>query len=133
MSDPQDPAVRDNVWTLEVTRPDGTVESRKIAMPVTPDEPFNSDGFWKAVILGPEGALRCVPLLAVVAEVVEAPPHLFVWVNDTAVECETVPGFICALGTDQDEAAVLRHTRDSFPAKIAAWAAAFDRARRRLG
>jgi hypothetical protein len=47
-----------------------------------------------------EGAVAC--------EAVEAPQHLFIWANDIVDECEGVPGFVCALGTELDEATVLR-------------------------
>lgn len=100
-------------------------------MPDTPKEPFSSDGFWKAVLVSPEdGHLYCIPLAAITCEAAEAPPHLFVSVNDTMEECENVPGFVCALGTEEDEAAFLEDIAREYSEGIAAWRDAFAEARR---
>jgi len=40
---------------------------------------MDGDGYWKVVLLEPDGRLHCVPLLTLVATVGEAPPRLFVW------------------------------------------------------
>jgi hypothetical protein len=136
VTDKEDPEKQDTVWKLEITHPDGQVESGELTVPATPEEPFNRDGFWKAVLVSPEdGRLYCVPLTAFVCDVVEAPPLLFIRQNDTEVECKDVPGFVCALGTDQDEATVLRDIAREYAEGIEAWRDAFawarSRARRR--
>ncbi len=128
--DPDDPPAADAPWTLTVTREDGTVEISTIEPPEPTNEPFNHDGFWKAALVAPEdGRLCCVPLLAITAEIVEAPPHLFIWLNDTPVECKDVPGFICAMGTELDEATVCRDVARDYAEAIEAWRDAFARAR----
>ena len=73
--DPDDPPDADAPWILTLTHEDGTVEISTIEPSKPTNEPFNHDGFWKAVLVAPEdGRLYCVPLLAITAEVVEAPP-----------------------------------------------------------
>jgi hypothetical protein len=52
-------------------------------------------------------------------------------VNDTLEECRDVPGFICALGTEQDEATVLRDAARDHAEGIEAWRDAFSWARNR--
>jgi hypothetical protein len=69
--DPEDASDRDTVWTLTLEHADGTVESRLLTVAKS-DEPFNHDGFWKAILVAPED------------------------------------GFVCALGTEEDEATVCR-------------------------
>ena len=122
---------RDNVWTLTIERPDGTVETSQLTGHSS-DEPFNHDGFWKAILVAPEdGRLYCVPLLAITCDVVDAPPRLFIWHNDTAVECKHVPGFICAMGTEEDEATVCRDVPREYAEGIEAWRDTFAWARQR--
>jgi hypothetical protein len=111
---------------------DREADEMELTVPDTPDEPFNHDGFWKAVMVSPEdGHLYCVPLAAITCEAVEAPPHLFIWVNDTIEECQDVPGFVCALGTEEDEAAVLRDTAREHAERVEVWRVTFAAARNR--
>jgi hypothetical protein len=131
--DSDDTSDRDSVWTLTIEKPDGTVETRQLTVPRS-DEPFNHDGFWKAVLVAPEdGRLYCVPLLAITCEMVEAPPRLFIWHDDTAVECKDVPGFVCAMGTEKDEATVCRDVARDNAEGVEAWRDAFAWARQRKG
>ncbi len=99
-------------------------------MPDTPKNSFNHDGFWKVVLVSPEdGHLYCVPLAAITCEAAEAPPHLYVWVNDTIEECANVPGFVCALGSETDETSLLEDIAREYADGIAAWRHAFAEAR----
>ena len=117
-----------------MTHEDGAVEISTIEPPEPDDEPFNHDGFWKAVLVAPEdGRLYCLPLLAITAEIVDAPPHLFIWLNDSLVECKNAPGFICAMGAELDEATVCRDVARDYAEAIEAWRDAFARARQRKG
>lgn len=49
--------------------------------------------------------------------------------NDTPVECKDVPGFLCAMGTELDEATVCRDVARDYAEAIEVWRGAFARAR----
>lgn len=97
MSHPKTCAKRDRGWTYEIKRSDGTVERGELTVPDS-DAPFNDDGYWKAVLLEPDGRLHCVRVMGVTADLVEAPPKFFIWWHDAAMNCNDVPGFICVMG-----------------------------------
>ena len=59
-----------DTWTLELYDDDGgVVEQRELKVQRRSGQPFNSDGFWKAILLDRDGRhLRSVPLVAIETE-----------------------------------------------------------------
>ena len=131
MTDSEDQAKNASVWKVEITREDGEVDTSELVVPSKTDEPFNHDGFWKAVFLEPDGELRWLPVIAVTCDVVEAPPHWFVWVNDTVVDCDDRRGFIGVVGTERDMDEGLRHPTEEWLGRIARWGEFYERERER--
>jgi len=101
-------------------------------VPPSGGEPFNHDGFWKAIYVDPNGELQSMSVLAIVAEIVEGPPHFFVWAYDTVVDCESLPGWVCAIGSPEPLEACYDSARRNLPDRIAAWQALFARRRSAL-
>jgi len=96
------------------------------------DEPFNADGYWKAIFLQPDGQiLRAVPLTAIVADEEPGPPRFLVWWNDAVMDCEDVPGFICALGSSEDLDTMYRNVLKIPDAlnRLAHWTEVFEKRR----
>jgi hypothetical protein len=81
--------------------------------PAKPHEPFNSDGYWKAIVLEPDGStLSPIPLTAIVVGNYGGDPRFYVYWNDTVMDCEAVPGFICAMGSDGTSEAMYKGVLD---------------------
>jgi hypothetical protein len=96
MTDADDSEVHELTWTAEMYHDDGAVvERQEFKVRSRREETFNSDGFWKAILLDRDGRhLRSVPLVAIEAEAEEAPPRLFIQWQDAVTDCEEVPGFV---------------------------------------
>jgi hypothetical protein len=132
-SDDDSPDDSPEIWTLEIYDDEGVLVSREeIQAPPETDEPFNSDGLWKAVLLQPDGrSLRTVPLIAILTETEGGPPHGFIMYNDTAVDCATVPGFICAGTMDLEGDALMQWLLDcpDLNSRVANWMVIFENRR----
>ena len=72
-----------------------------------------------------------VPLTAVVVGDYGGDPRFFVYWNDTVMDCEDVPGFICALGSEETAEAMYKSVLKLPDAlnRLAHWSAVFEKRR----
>ena len=66
--------------------------------------------------------------MAIEADAVEARPRLYIQWQDAVPDCREVPGFVCALGTEEDPDTMFRGIlkNDESLDRIAHWMAVFE-------